>query len=464
MGDLGEVTTVLANSPIYQRLLAHRDDFPAVSSLVATVERACRAALQQAKTVIRYLPNYTLHDATHLLQVLQLMGKLIPPTTLSSLSPLELALLILSAFWHDIGMAPPKRQLQAWRGEWSGEPSAEDIREREEFLAFCRSAPEYWDRFSGRELTWCDPEMAGFLNSMVGAWIREGHITRGARMIRDEEFLYGGFDFRDMLARICASHGEDAGTLLDGQGLEVARLVGDGEYVNEVFVAVVLRLADPLDFSPERAPQVLFKHLAIRDRTSLLEWAKHQAIVGWDIRPGRIALDATCGHPAVEQALRRLVADINRELGTCRRVLAEMNTRLHGRGLRRRYRLDLPEEVAPVVIRPRIDESGRPLYVYRDIEFHLDQEQMVKLLMGTSLYGEPGVALRELLQNALDACRLARVLHQRWGTPYEPLIRVALTRMGQSDVLEVWDNGVGMDWHIIDNYFARVGRSYYQSA
>lgn len=464
MGNLREVTKELDSSPIYKRLLAYGDSSPAARELAVTVEKACGAAFQQAKTVIKYLPNYTLHDATHLFKVLELMGRLIPPDTLASLSPLELALLILSAFWHDIGMAPPEEQVRLWRGEWSGEPGTEEIREREEFLAFCRSVPEYWERFSGRELTGGDPEAAGFLDSMVEAWIRKEHTIRGARMIRNGKFLYGNFDFRDMLARICASHGEDANTLLQGQGLEVARLVGDGEYVNEVFMAVVLRLADLLDFSPERAPEVLLRHLAIRDRTSLLEWAKHRAIGGWDIGPGRIAVDATCEHPAVEQALRRLVKGINRELDACRRVLAEVDAILLGRGLPRRYRLDLPEEVAPVVIRPQTDESGRPIYIYRDIEFRLDQEQIVKLLMGTSLYGEAVVALRELLQNALDACRLARVLHQRWGIPYQPHIWVALTHADRSDILEVWDNGVGMDWSIIENYFARVGRSYYQSA
>ena len=50
-------------------------------------------------------PEYTLHDDAHLLRVTQLMGNLIPDTVLRTvLNPVEIALLILSAYFHDQGM------------------------------------------------------------------------------------------------------------------------------------------------------------------------------------------------------------------------------------------------------------------------------------------------------------------------------------------------------------------------
>jgi hypothetical protein len=64
-----------------------------------------------------------------------------------------------------------------------------------------------------------------------------------------------------------------------------------------------------------------------------------------------------------------------------------------------RFPIRLPEVKADV--RPA-REGGIPLYTYHDWHFRLDQEEVIRLLMGESLYGEPSLCIRELLQNALD--------------------------------------------------------------
>lgn len=139
-----------------------------------------------------------------------------------------------------------------------------------------------------------------------------------------------------------------------------------------------------------------------------MEWAKHQAVGGWDVKPGRIAIDATCDHPAVEQALRRLIVDINKELVGCRRVLADMETGLRGCGLPSRYGLQLPEEVAPVAIRARTDDSGRPLGpdVPQRVEVHANPEvppaQGLLSLLGGNVVAEQLVTYAtDKLENCL---------------------------------------------------------------
>ena len=69
-------------------------------------------------------------------------------------------------------------------------------------------------------------------------------------------------------------------------------------------------------------------------------------------------------------------------------------------------RSDLPQEVRARSPKPKDPQSGRKLYIYQDIHFRLDQDEIQKLLMGTALYGDPGLCIRELLQNALDALEL----------------------------------------------------------
>jgi len=89
---------------------------------------------------------------------------------------------------------------------------------------------------------------------------------------------------------------------------------------------------------------------------------------------------------------------------------------------------------------------------------------VIDLLMGTELYGNPEVALRELIQNSRDACLLRNAQEIQWGNPkYEPEITVKYYSDKGEDILEVTDNGTGMDQDIIDNYYSRVGSSFYKS-
>lgn len=69
--------------------------------------------------------EFTLHDSSHQFRVLYLMEKLVPESTIKNLSVPELMLLILSAFFHDIGMAPSEKQVLTWKKIWDTDPKLE---------------------------------------------------------------------------------------------------------------------------------------------------------------------------------------------------------------------------------------------------------------------------------------------------------------------------------------------------
>lgn len=83
--------------------------------------------------------------------------------------------------------------------------------------------------------------------------------------------------------------------------------------------------------------------------------------------------------------------------------------------------------------------------------------------MGTKLYGNPEVALRELLQNSIDACLLRDAQEKKWGNVYQPEISIKYYFKDNDIILEIEDNGTGMDQYIIDNYYSKVGSSFYKS-
>ena len=96
-------------------------------------------------------------------------------------------------------------------------------------------------------------------------------------------------------------------------------------------------------------------------------------------------------------------------------------------------------------------QTPEPKYIYRETKFNLSKRQVIDLLMGTKLYGNPEVALRELLQNSIDACLLRKAQEKQWGNLYCPRIDVKYYTEDKDMILEVEDNGTGMDQYIISS-------------
>lgn len=239
-------------------------------------------------------------------------------------------------------------------------------------------------------------------------------------------------------------------------------LCGQDTYACLPLIAVILRLADILDFDAKRTPSILFSHLAVRNPVSIREWNKHRAIEAWNISHKEIGFQAKCNHPAIESAIRSFCDLIDKELSIANNVIASIND--FNSTIGRDICLKLPLKVNRDRIETKRNVFGKPAYLYKETQFNLSKRQVVDLLMGTKLYGNPEVALRELLQNSIDACLLRQALENKWGNPFSPEIAVNYYTSKGEDILEIIDNGTGMDQYIIDNFYSKVGSSFYTSA
>jgi hypothetical protein len=415
-------------------------------------------AFQKSKLIIKYMPEYTLHDGDHLFRVLYLMEKIITKERIEKLSIAELLLLILTAFFHDIGMAPYESELRAWRGDWAGiEPTIEEEIEFNKFIRFAKTFPDKLVEKYNLTQSGQTAKSELIEAHLISEFIRSTHAQRARDIISKEwkgKILYKDNDLTSIFADICFSHNEDALKLLE---FETDFLCEDGEYINIPFIGVILRLADLLDFDGKRTPNVLFSHLSVRNSVSLKEWEKHRSIKAWQINENQIIFSAICKHPAIEASIRKFCDYIDDELKNCNIILSRISEN-------DKYKLVLPTHVKrDKIIAERDISSGEPKYIYRDTSFHLSKNQVIDLLMGTKLYGDPEVALRELLQNSIDACLLSQALHKKWNILYEPLITIKYYNVNNEDFLEVNDNGIGMNQDIIDKYYTKIGSSYYQS-
>jgi molecular chaperone HtpG len=458
-----ETLSRLHQSRLYTLLEQKCKSDAAGTGVLALVGDATTYAFQRTKMIIRHMGEFTLHDGDHLFRVLNLMERLIPMDTRQRLSVPELLLLILAAFFHDIGMAPSEDDVRAWLSIWDENgPTREQLGMASAFERFIKGRADTQAELDSLRTAGRHAQADIITRYLVSEYIRITHASRARHIIAtdwSDKIVYRDVPLARHLADICYSHIDDARKLLN---LDTSLVCGPTVFACLPFIGVFLRLADILDFDGKRTPSVLFAHLGVRHPVSLREWQKHRAVSAWTITPETIVFAAECDHPAIEAAIRGFCDLIDRELVASTFVLTNLRDNVRD-PWPPHYRVQLPQAVDRSKIGPKRDVEGSPAYTYRETRFSLVQSQVTDLLMGTKLYTDPQAALRELLQNSIDACLVRAALEKTWGNSYVPDVAVEFGREEDRDLLRVSDNGIGMDEEIIDKYYSRVGASYYKS-
>ncbi|MFH8477147.1 caspase family protein [Streptomyces sp. NPDC018000] len=165
-----------------------------------------------------------------------------------------------------------------------------------------------------------------------------------------------------------------------------------------------------------------------------------------------------CPHPALHAAVEELVLDADATVRAFRRDVGSQPL-LRG----------LPDQVTAQQLRALPGRYQEPLE-----RFRLAEDEIRPLLMGTQLYGDRMLAVRELYQNALDACRY-RDMRRQYGltrTPWDGEMTAAQGWEGEITFTQGWDDdrpyiecldtGAGMTRSKLTSMFARAGKRYEQ--
>jgi len=424
--------------------------------LIAQLPVLCQEAADRMKVMPARAPQFTLHDETHSLRVLEIMAMILGDSA-DRLNPVEVALLILAAYMHDQGMVMDGAEYQAL------EHDPAFLTFRDNWYLDHPNRDEIQDQFQDPNLIeQARQDLAGKLaeldRAMLTDYLRTTHVKRSADHVlnlygRDKRLEVCGVNLSAVLSRLCASHGSPCNVLTPSNGFRYDVQVGP-YFINEPFLAIVLRLADILDLDADRTPDVLFRTIHFSNPVSLQEWEKHRGIQGWTITGSAIRYSAQYQHPAYQAAALKYMDWIDIELAGCHAVCQSFPAEF------RKYELRLP----PIVDRSRI-EPVPGAYEYHDLEISLSRDEIVKLLMADKLYCYPHLCVRELLQNSLDALRYRRALFGSGNTKWD----AGNIRMSHSldengyEVLECTDNGVGMDVDVVTRFLTKAGRSYYRS-
>jgi hypothetical protein len=220
-------------------------------------------------------------------------------------------------------------------------------------------------------------------------------------------------------------------------------------------LAGVLWLGGVMAADPRRMPTVVVDHVGVGAELPLS--ALHTATVKatWHRTGDQLALTAVCDHPALYAAFEGLV----RRAEGARRVLSDLE-------LDEEFDRSLPAAFSPANIRAEINE-GTPAFDTPLLQFRLSDDKVRELLMGRQLYGEPDLAIRELYQNALDACRYRgtrRAYLDRTNVPTTNWTGRIELRQGVAadgrEYIECTDNGVGMGKDVLLSTFANAGERF----
>lgn len=426
--------------------------------LAANLIDICREAYDRMRGFASVFPQYTLHDEVHLLRVTELMARVMPDSVADHLNPVEIALLILSAHFHDQGMALEREELKAldrdlefsvFRDNWGIEhPNLSDVRHRMRDKSLSNAEQ--------KRLSEVEHELQA---ALLTDFVRITHGERSATFVRanytsDPRWVISGTHIAEFVARLSLSHVRLATDLIPTNGFRFDESIGTYR-VNMPYLGLILRLADILDLDRDRTPDSLYRTINFKSGVSLREWEKHRSVDGWVIEPTLVQFTMRCEHPEYQRAAYQFMNLIDKELTDAQHMIRNSIPQVA------HYTIDLPLAVDRSRIEPKDDA-----YIYHDLEFSLSRDEVVKLLMTNKLYGGPWLCVRELLQNSLDALRYRKALIKRDNATEWEHGKVEMQHEideNGHEVIRCTDNGSGMDKHIIQRFLTNVGRSYYRS-
>lgn len=458
-------------------------------SLNSTWQRVVTMLKEKVQTLIKegpyFFPDYTDHGIDHINAVLNMADQLISKETYTTkqsgqylLDSKAVAFLICAILLHDLGMflKPDGAQELA-----DGAHSSHLVKKLDR-----NTWKESWSKYVSRTQRLKISEMVRTYGHSVE--ISEDCIRKGFSTTEDDRRIIGEFlrQNHGRLAHEIAIHGfpgtqsqdlfhepdcnkkdrDMIGLLARSHQMNIrdteayVRTFGKDSMPHGIpayYLMAVLRMADYLDASEKRAPEILERIQKIRVPSSEQEWTWNQCISKDEKRcdpfTHNLRIDAdpekSTDYVLVDQWLRSVQA----ELDLCWSILAEHYSD-------KPFRLTIHRVISRIHEEDVLERFNEE-FLTREVKITANPE-IVKLMM-EPLYGDdPTYGVRELLQNAVDAC-LEREqwekTHKEGDPNYKGLVDIRI----ENGVFTITDNGMGMNEDVLLNYYLSAGSSYRSS-
>jgi hypothetical protein len=476
-----------------------------------------------ADNKLPFFPAYTDHGADHINRVLESEIELIPVHVwkLSEkgskpriLCDADAAVIIGATLLHDIAMhLHPDGFRELIRPDSRFQPLPW-FKEDQEDHAADRPWHELWDEYAREARRFSDRKLADIVGQEsvrqvwkfhklpedCGQWMENDRLIIGEFIRRHHarlahEIAIYGFpgipagSGEGQFPAMCKESGHPLRRLADLIGV-AARSHGTSLRISKTYIEsspsyrgtprpmgsavlypmALLRVADYLQIDRQRAPSVLLQLKNPQSPVSVHEWEKHLAVL--DIGPatdprGKMVTISTDIGLELYLQLKELLTGLQTEMDHATAVLDEA----YG------ARADLGLNQLNLAIRRMHSNLNSPAfrdslpYIPERTGYSADPNLLTLLV--EPLYGKhPGVGVRELIQNAVDAVRELDAWSKTHGKDAVTLelpeqeadvLIDFIKREDDSWFLRVRDKGIGMAGDTLQNYFLRAGASFRQS-
>ncbi len=416
-----------------------------------------------------FFKEYTDHGIKHIENTLQYAENLIADETFQYLSSEEVGVIILSVVLHDIGM---HTNAEMFKNMIDGQ--YDDLKN---LMPNGKTWKELWDAFLYDSQYWSMEKKENvFGNSnyiitkpnlsdlqllteydkkLIGEFIRIHHCRIA------HEVSKKGYIGRETIPFKCSDVNSEcievAGIVARSHGMDVRdtfdyleEMSGDSYLpfgIHAVYLMVLLRLADYLQIDGSRTSETLLKINNMNSPFSRQEHKSHLSIKNVQFEntdKEKIQIQANPQDAQTFVKIERLAEDIQKEFDCSWAILGEVYSDYNYKLRFRRITTNISNEK----YRNKLE------YVPEQFGFSYNND-LFKLLIAP-LYGDdPTYGVRELVQNAVDACRLC--LNDE-SIKEEPYIVVEVDT--QKSLFTITDTGKGMNLYEIKNYFLTIGSSY----
>lgn len=427
-----------------------------------------------------FFDEYTDHGIEHIEMVLKAAEYIIPAESFQYIKSNEIAILILAIVLHDIGMHIDFSTFKAFiNGEYDNVKV--DVLDKKnwqelwlEYLSEIQhfSSKQKGDIFGNQNEIINEPDLSnkdkltGTDKKIIGEFIRRHHARIAQEIalggfIGNSTIPFGNVNLntknKEFVGIVARSHGmniRDTFVYLEKVAYVAWKNPAD---MNIIFLMVLLRIADYLQIDKSRTDKNMLKIKTFNSPISLKEHQAHLSIEHLTFKnedPELIVVTCEPKDAQMYVKLQELIKEIQHELDLSWAILGEIYGFLPDNKPKIKFRRIASNLEHPTFL-DKID------YVPKKIRFEVNNE-LSKLLVAPLYGNDPKIGVRELVQNATDACKERLKIEQdKKNSNYEPLVTVSLEKKNDEQYLfTIKDNGKGMTLDEILNYFLSVGSSF----
>lgn len=417
--------------------------------------------------------QYTKHDISHIDQMLSIAEWVIPDDTKKIMTSADWLMLVLAIYFHDMGMLVTQNEFsnrdkntefQNYKRDfYSGLMSAD-------YMEKLHELGDNAERFLYQE--YVRKEHAKRIKAWITGKVSGMEDGKSSTVMAEIQKILEPLPamFRRDLGEICESHHLD--DLDDFSKYRTCVRYGNSEKecVNLQYCAIILRTADLLHITNDRTPSIQFRLINPTDSISVVEWQKQGAVravapkeprdkegkVDRSLLKDTIEITAYFDKPDLAEAFFGLSAYIGfmeKEIQKCYRWIQVSMQNEGTEQYRYPWQHIDDEQIETIGFEPR------------KLSFTVDQDSILKMLVGHTLYNDSSVVVRELIQNGLDAVKLQYCIDHSTAKVADNIDsgRILISWNSENRCLTISDNGTGMTIDEVENFLLTVGISKYRS-